>query len=470
MRGKHRNPLLHAAAWARSWRLRQRLKGLVNWEPLDDPQPGCTIVIGMCSRLPSLLVANLRCLAASRWPDLKAIVVAVDAPDILGRETVEVAAKAMFPGIPVEFAYYSEVQASVARRINLPCPHAWLSWCVGISRVRTRHVLIHDYDALILGRGLERRYRTFCESNAVVQGVTWYATNGIEEADHLVTTFEQLCDASWLRSLAPLDLFNVLRVKDGRSIHYDITLDVQERLLNPDQRQVEPMTADELVHPSQMIHQYTMFKRRPAKRLPCFSVPLIPFFSFLGGDDGAIARATQALRNSNSQRVDLVGDGTLMNLELLDTVQVDWALKQIVQAAVRLGLPPSHAIYEYGTALYSSARSTPECVWKGDFTPAQRHWIDAASRRRIVGIPRLHGREPQVLSGRIESSSSWPTYSAARRPLREPWFHERRGERLRASRLLLRRDRRRRASVGTAPNGQAMTVVSASQAVSRAPY
>lgn len=379
MQGKHRNPLLHAAAWSKSWRLRRRLSGLVQWEPMDQPLSGCTVIIGMCSRLPHVLTANLRCLAKSRWTELRAVVVAVDATDLVDRQAIERRAQQLFSDIPVQFTYYSKHQSRVADDIRLPCPYAWLSWCIALREVKTQHTLIHDYDALILGKTLQERYKTFCTSNAKVQGITWYATNGVEPSDRLATTFEQFCDSQWLRSLHPLELFNVLRIKNGRSIHYDITLDVQERLLDRGDRQIMPMNADELVHPSQMIHQYTMFGKYPARSLPCSAMPMIPFFSFLGGDDRAFDRAVGALRHDDYRDVDLFGDGTRVNLSELDVAAVDWSCKQMVQAALKLGVEPNPSIYAYGVALYGCAKASAADLWAGDFTSQQRQWIEAAS-------------------------------------------------------------------------------------------
>lgn len=379
MQGKYSNVLKWLAAWLARERLRTRLRGFLSWDPLTRPDPGCTVVVGMCSRLPHVLPANLRCLAASRWPDLKELVIAVDCPAPSGAQTYESAARKLFPDLPVRFVYYSEAQAALAEDLKLPYVYSWLSWCLAIAEVKTEHILIHDYDALVLGRTLAQRYERFRESRAKVQGISWYAVNGFIPEDRLATTFEQFCDTAWLRSLDPLDLFNKVGIKKGRSVDYDTTLDIQDRLLTDAERQIMPMNLDELVHPSQMIHQYTMFRRHPAKALPCFSMPMIPFFSYLGGEDQAISKAADALAHSAPTDVDLFGDGTRINLAQLDVPQVDWTLKQMVQASLKLAIPPHRALYEYGRALYRSARAPESVHWVGDFAPDQRRWIAAAS-------------------------------------------------------------------------------------------
>lgn len=378
MRGKYRNPLAFAAAWGMRERLRHRLAPIVRWSPLGAARPGCTAIVGMCSRLPDVLPANLRCLAAS-WPELRAVIVTVDAQQLPRQAAIEDAAARILGAVPVRFLYYSAEQSRLAERLKLPYVYSWLSWCLAIAQVDTEHVLIHDYDALVLGDTLRQRYDRFRASSAVVQGISWYASNGIEPSDALATTFEQFAQTAWLRSLRPIDLFNKVGRLDGRSVDFDTSLDAQHRLLERQRRDIMPMDIEQLVHPSQMIHQYTMFRRHPARRLPCFSMPMIPFFSYLGGDEGAIERAAAALQREAHTDVDLFGDGTRINLGQLTVAQVDWALKQMVQACVRLLLPPMPQLHAYGRGLYAAAGANEDQVWRGDFSPPQLDWIRQAA-------------------------------------------------------------------------------------------
>lgn len=379
MHGKHTNQLKHWTAWVYREILRARIRRLVHWKPLTHPGPGCTAIIGMCSRLPDVMAANLRCLHQSRWPQLKKIVIAVDTVRTDAHALVESDARANCPAIAVEFVYYSAAQSQAADRVQLPFVYSWLSWCLAIRQVTTRHVLIHDYDALILGPTLRQRYEEFVASAATVQGISWYDSNGVLPSDRLATTFETFVDATWLRSLPPIALFNKMRVKHGRSIDFDTSLDAQDRMLPEAKRTIVPMKLDEMVHPSQMIHQYTMFRRQPAGALPCFSMPMIPFFAYLSGKKGAIAHATEALSSQPRNNVDILGDGTRFNFERLEISQVDWILKQMVQAFIALECEPDRRVYEYGNALYRTVEVSGDLVWRGDFSESQRRWIDRSA-------------------------------------------------------------------------------------------
>jgi hypothetical protein len=378
MQGKHNSIFKHAAAWLYRERVRHQLSSLVSWTPLADPEPGCTAIIGMCSRLPRVLGANLRCLIAARWPELRRIVIAVDATRE-GFPLDEQALMATYPGIEIKVVHYSPQQSRYAEGIKLPFVYSWMSWSIALAEVKTRDVLIHDYDALVFGETLQRRYDEFVRSKAMMQGVSWYAVNGLQAEDRLATTFEAFAQSPWLRSLAPVSLFNKIGIKDGRSIDYDTTLHIQDRLLRPEQRTCMPMDLDELVHPSQMIHQYTMFRKFPGRPLPSFSMPMLPLFAALSGKPEAFDEAAASLRTAARDSVDLAGDGTPMNLEQLGVPQVNWTLKQMIQAAVLLGLPDNPALANYGDALYDHVGATHE-QRVGDFTPRQADWLHASRR------------------------------------------------------------------------------------------
>jgi hypothetical protein len=352
---------------------------LIYWEPLPPLEPGCTAIIGMCSRLPYVLGANLYCLNNSQWEYLKEVIITVDAEKGALPEGFEDEIIQKFPQLNVTFFYYNRQQAEFTAKIGDPFIYSWLSWAICLNHVRTKTVLIQDYDALVLGKNaLERRYRTFLESEAKIQGVVWYKSNGFVTEDHITTTFEALIDPNWIRAFPPIMGYNRVGLFKGRKIDYDTYLDIQANHTPENQITMIPMSLEELVHPSQMITQYMRFKKSPGKALPCFSVIMTPFFYFLSGQENAITNATQALKRESPKRVDLLRDGVLINLSLLNTKTVDWIMKNIIQVLVKEDIKPFRDIIDYGTALYQVCKTPEEQIWVGDFTDAQREWIEAA--------------------------------------------------------------------------------------------
>ena len=318
MKGKYKHRILHAAATVRREWLRFRLTTLIDWEPLHEPESGCTAIIGVCSRLPDILIANLRCLRAARWPELKYVIVVLDCVQSSFPFRFVENVLGAFPEFDLRFLYYSTEQSSFVEECKLPYVYAWLSWCIGLKHAKTSEVLFHDYDALVFNRALGDRYGKFIKSKAKVQGVSWYFGNGIDKGDQLATTYEAFMDTSWLRSAKPVTLFNRVRVIEGRSVDFDITLERQYSSLAREERMVVPMRLQDLVHPSQMIYQYTMFRRYPGAALPCFSIPIIPFFSYVSGRREFIEHATRALHSGRIEDLDLLADGTRYQLIIIN--------------------------------------------------------------------------------------------------------------------------------------------------------
>lgn len=375
--GKYRNPLVFALAGIGRELLRKRIRDLVRWTSASsrELEDGCTVLIGMASKMPFVLRANLNCLALGRWQGIKKVLIVVDNTEGCLPTDFEGEVARDFPTLPLEFHYYSETQSREAEALRLPYVYSWLSWCIGFSLTTTRYVFIQDYDALVLGDSLEKRYARFIDAGSLMQGISWYRVNGFSEEDRLATTFEAFVDTAWVRSFEPVMLFNKVSLYQGRTVDYDTLLDMQHNYTRPEERDIVPMDLHELVHPSQMIHQYTMFRKYPGKKLPCFSVIMIPFFSFLGGDDEAFGRAKQLLHAGPRERTALMGDGVFFNLADLDTASVDWILKQMTEVMVRLQREPNSELYTYGESLYAAARTPAEQVWLGDFTDEQREWI-----------------------------------------------------------------------------------------------
>ncbi len=358
---------------------RYRISKLLSWKPLSPLESGCTAIIAMCSKMPYVLGANLDCLNKNQWKALKEVLITVDAEKGALPDGFEEDILHQFSQLNITFLYYNHQQAKLSAKISDSFIYSWLSWSICLNHVRTKTVLIHDYDALVLsGKAFEKRYQAFLESGAKIQGITWYKANGFVTEDHLATTFETFADVNWIRSFPPVMGYNKVAIFKKRKVDYDTYLDIQANYTPIEQRTVMPMSIEEVVHPSQMITQYMNFRNTPGKRLPCFAVTMIPFFYFLSGQKEAIINAIKALQQSNLERIDLLSDGVLMNFYLLDTKLVNLMLKLMVQALIGLEVKPFKALIEYGIELYRITQTPPEQVWVSDFTDIQREFILSA--------------------------------------------------------------------------------------------
>ena len=120
MTGKFRNRFVYTVAVLRREWLRSSVENLVDWGQLVAPEPGCTAIVGVCARLPDVLMANLRCLWASRWPELKCVIAVVDCVKGAFPVAAERDVRAAFPELNVQFLYYTADQSHFAESRSYP--------------------------------------------------------------------------------------------------------------------------------------------------------------------------------------------------------------------------------------------------------------------------------------------------------------------------------------------------------------
>ncbi len=360
--------------------LRARLARVVSWRKLDRLEPGCTIVLGLCSKLPQVLMANLECLEKALWPEFKELIIAVDSKEgVLEPEYIN-AVLTRYSKLKPRFIYYNEEQYRLAEAYKLPWVYCWLSWVVAMNESVTEHVLIHDYDALILSNILEKRYRRFVQEKSMMQGVWWYWTHGIVESDRLAATFEAFVDMAWVRKYHPVRMINQVGTIKGRRVDFDILTEMQAHTTQESQRGIYSMGYEDMAHPTQMIHQYTVFRKAPGSKNYSASLIMIPFFQYLSGNKDVLRNTIRNVQAHPDKVFELLGDGVLMNFELMMPIHVDEMMKLMVQTCVKLGIAPFKELVDYGDAFYTLIGVPQSERWVHEFDTKQRDWIQKAVR------------------------------------------------------------------------------------------
>lgn len=307
MRGKYSNWFAFTAARLRRAPMVAKLRGLVEWEPMTNPEEGFTVVIGCMAALPDVAVVNLNLIRRMETPSLKRVILVFDCPAQEMPEGLLKRIEAARGSVPVTVLNYSEHQASVARRIQWGWVYAWMSWTTGIAHATTRHVLLHDLDAMpVRADFFERRYQLAKAAGKSFYGIRWYKGNGIEPEDELTTTFEMVLDAVKVRAgTRPFDGFNDIRMHRGRSVDLDTFLGSQIRLGDSGQ---SPIDEGDMVHPSQMICQYTdLIAGRNTGAMAKTNLPLMPAYMHLGGQSEPMEAITRHLEGDGSARLPFMG-------------------------------------------------------------------------------------------------------------------------------------------------------------------
>lgn len=305
-----------------------QLRNLVEWWPLSDPEPGYTIVIAGMRRLWPVAIANLRMIAECNRDDLREVVLVMDdALEQLPSEFRTGVSEVESSGLPLRILGYNDRQCSTAHRINWGWVYSWLSWSKGIAAARTRRVILHDLDAMPIDTRLFRRlFKASEATDAQFQGVRFYNGNGVTPEMKLVTTFEMVIDIDWLRSSArPIEGFNQIRMVGGRYVDFDTWLEVQRRATL---RQVEPVEPDALVHPSQLICQFTDHVARRDDRLARgHQLPILHYFNYLGDASTSLVEVGDRIADPQATTAPLFGRSA--DLPRIAPASWAWMEKQV---------------------------------------------------------------------------------------------------------------------------------------------
>jgi hypothetical protein len=289
------------------------LHGLVSWEQLDDPAPGYTVVIASMAALAPLVTANLRLVARQVNTRMQELILIVDCPDDRIPDTIREAVRECSELIRIRVLGYSGWQNFVARQLNWGWVYSWLSWSLAIAHTATRAVIIHDLDALpIYPRLFESLYDNWLDERAEFCGISRYRGNGVTEEMNLVTTFELVVDASYLRErFRPFDLFNKLRLIEGRLADLDTMLYVQ---MQSRRRALCHVCETQLVHPSGVICQFTDFVAgRTAFKERCHNLLMLPYLFYLGGDSTMLSAIGQQVARETSKTIRFLGRELYIN-------------------------------------------------------------------------------------------------------------------------------------------------------------
>lgn len=339
--------------------LRAILWLLSSWEPMKSPRDGCTIIIACTAPLARMLGATLQMLDRQNMPGIQQIIVVFDQSAAKIGFPVEQAMRERFPRLPLVFAFYTPLQAWVMSMISWGWAYSWLSWSIGIARMRTRYGFLQDFDALLLRSDfIEERYQTIRERHVEYLGLRNYKGGGVVEDDGVVITPEMTFDAQFVRRhFRPLDLFNHVTRHEGRTVDFDTFLYAQA---TAGRSSVLPLNEGDWVHPSQMICQFTAFMGRGellnARRS---NLLLIPYFMFLSGRPEMLEECCQAIQAGGTPRMPFFG--RQLSFSALERQHVDWLYEQAIRVETALDGGPREPVVRY----FDAIRSALSCAEAG---------------------------------------------------------------------------------------------------------
>lgn len=325
--GKYKKRSSFWLAWLKRVPIRLAIRTVIRWRANPKPTEGYTILIGVNHGLVSMLGANLAMLARQDTANLDKVIVIINRTrETMDGDAIEASYRERFPELPLRFVFFSRWQEAVSSRIGWAWVYSWLCWSIGISVTETRYAILHDFDALLIGeRVLEQRYELIRDRGDDYVGIQYYRGNGIEESDCLVTTFEMIFDAAYVRKrFRPVHLFNHVCVHNGRTVDFDTFLYAQSR---DGKGSVKAIGAHNMVHPSQMICQFVELTERSRELAPDRSnLMMVPYYLYIAGETEVLEKILADLESKKGK--DLPFFGRLLELNRLSAGHSKWMRTQ----------------------------------------------------------------------------------------------------------------------------------------------
>ena len=319
------------------------LSRLIDWEPMQLPRQGYTVIVACHGPLAEMILPSIDLLARQDLTSLRRLIVSFDSPEDPRLRNLARKISQQYPHLHSEFLFQSPKESRLLRRIDWGWVDCWLSYTKGIAAADTRFAILHDMDAMLIRPNLiERRYQLIREREDHFLGIRWYKGNGIMEEDHLAYIVEMAFDAEFLRRKScPLDSFNVIgRLKD-RTVDFDTLLYPQTRT---SRRSIERIDEEEMVHPSQVVSQYTMLNWRDYVPPAANNALFIPYFYYLAGHPGHLRLARESL-DSAEPRIPLLSKS--MDVSKLSLSHTDWLTEQAMRIEGAMAAEPRPEIVDY---------------------------------------------------------------------------------------------------------------------------
>jgi hypothetical protein len=125
----------------------------------------------------------------------------------------------------------------------------------------------------------------------------------------------------------PIDVFNHVTTHQGKTVDFDTFLYCQAQ---GGKKLVLPIPEPDMVHPSQVICQFTDLANRPNYVPPARNnLPFIPYFMYVAGEPDLLRQTKSAMESAPGKAFEFFGKR--MDVQKLDQIHMNWIRKQATQ-------------------------------------------------------------------------------------------------------------------------------------------
>jgi len=280
------------------------LARFLRWSPVEDPEPGYTIILGVPWDLRHLLPVNLRFVSQTDLDECYRIHVVFDRCGRPGAQQLIEDCRASFPKLPLRFSFYPTAAGRIIERVNVSTFYNSMNTTLALGECRTRYAILHDFDLYPLVpdyfravvEAMRERDLRFC-------GLEYTFFEHLTEEDRLLGTWCLGIDVPWLRQTQqPIDCFHRVARVNGRLVSLDPFSWVQMRTARRDL--VRSLDGSACCHVNNLCSTYLRFVNRQWARI-VWRLHYVWYLEKLAGDGRHFELALQTMEEAQGPVLDI---------------------------------------------------------------------------------------------------------------------------------------------------------------------
>lgn len=203
--------------------IRWAIGRFLHWQPLDRPEPGFSIILGVPWGIRHLLPVNLTFIARTDCSELRKVFVVFDRTHRSGAEALIEKARRDHPQVPLEFLFHDAVPGWIGEKANVSTLYNSLNTTHAMRECTTRYAIMHDFDLYpLVPNYFTEVVRAMRERELCFSGLELTHFDGLTDQDKLIGTWCLGVDVQWLRkTYRPVDCFHRVAKVNGRWINLD---------------------------------------------------------------------------------------------------------------------------------------------------------------------------------------------------------------------------------------------------------
>jgi len=271
---------------------------LLRWKPLESPDEGFSIVLGVPWDLRHLLAVNLRFVARTDCSRLRAVHVVFDRLHRDGMEELAARTREAFPTLPLRFHWYEGLAGRLVERVHVSTFYNSMNTVLALAACTTRHAILHDFDLYPL------RPDHFTSIVDAMRDNRWRFSgheltefDGLSPEDMQIGTWTLGVDVEWLRARhRPIHCFHRMTRHRGRLFNLDPYAWLQFRTPDRGLTGVDPKA---FCHVKNLCSTYLRFLKRAPLNV-AWRLHYLWYLESLSGLDGRLAEVVAAMEHASS--------------------------------------------------------------------------------------------------------------------------------------------------------------------------